>query len=60
MICVVDRNQILFDVTFSDHTVHSTCIVNGILTAVLTFFFYISHLTDHYTKIYMLLFIEYF
>ena len=30
MICVVDRNQILFDVTFSDHIVHSTSMVNGI------------------------------
>ena len=30
MICVVDRNQILFDVTSSDHIVHSTSMVHGI------------------------------
>ena len=30
MMCVVDRNQILFDVTSSDHIVHSSSMVNGI------------------------------
>ena len=30
MICVVDRNQILFDVTSLDHIVHSTSMVHGI------------------------------
>ena len=30
MICVVDRNQILCDVTFSDHIVHPTCMVDGL------------------------------
>ena len=30
MIYVVDRNQILFDVTSSDHVVHSNSIMNGI------------------------------
>ena len=30
MICVVDRNQILFDVTSSNHIVHSTTMVDGI------------------------------
>ena len=30
MICVVDRNQILCDVTFSDHSVHPTCMVHGL------------------------------
>ena len=30
MICVVDRNQILCDVTFSDHIVHCTCMVHGL------------------------------
>ena len=30
MICVVERHQILFDVTSSDHIVHSSSMVNGI------------------------------
>ena len=30
MICVVDRNQILCDVTFSDHIVHPNCMVHGL------------------------------
>ena len=30
MICVVDRNQILCDVTCSDHIVHQTCMVLGL------------------------------
>ena len=42
MICIVDRNQILCDVTFSDHIVHCTCMVHGLQLPVLTFFFYIS------------------
>ena len=59
VICVVDRNQILFDVTSSDLIVHSTSMVNGILMAVLTFFFYISHFTDNKTKMQVILFIDY-
>ena len=30
MICVVDRNQILFDITSLNHIVHSTSMVHGI------------------------------
>ena len=30
VICVVDRNQILCDVTFWDHIVHPTCMVDGL------------------------------
>ena len=30
MICVLDRNQILCDVTCLDHIVHVTCMVDGL------------------------------
>ena len=30
MICAVDRNQILCDITFWDHIIHPTCMVNGL------------------------------
>ena len=42
MICVVDRNQILYDVTFSDHIVHPTCMVHGIQLQYCHFFLYIT------------------
>ena len=37
MIYVVDRNQILFDVTSSEHIVHSTSMVNRIPFLYITF-----------------------
>ena len=58
-ICLVDRNQILFDVyifrsycSFNQHAVWK-------LTVVLPFLFYLSHLTDNNTKMQMILFIDY-
>ena len=42
MICVVDRNQILCDVTFSDHIVHPTCMVHGLNCSIDILFLYIT------------------
>ena len=44
MICVVDRNQILFDIISSDHIGSFKQHGEWNSTAVLTFLFYISHL----------------
>ena len=51
MICVVDRNQILFGCYIFRSYFSSNLHGEWNSTAVLTFFFYISHLTDNYTKI---------